>query len=198
MSLELVNTLATFGTFIVIAATAIAALVQLRHARGSNQIAALDELRTVFQSREFSEAQGFLETQLGELEKNPAFRYQWANRGGRTDEYRTDIERVRLVGNYFEDVGALIASGLLDADLTSMIYSADVVRAWELMAPITAIARRVHGNHVWVYFEYAATLSKRWREAHTDGGYPQGAPRWPIVDQWLEADKQYAATLAPA
>jgi hypothetical protein len=198
MSLELVNTLATFGTFFVIAATAIAALVQLRHARGSNQIAALDELRTVFQSREFSDAQAFLETRLGDLVKNPAFRYQWANRGARTEEFRIDIERVRLIGNYFEDVGALIAAGLLDAELTSMIYSSDVVRAWELMEPITAMARRVHGNQVWVYFEYAATLARRWRDAHADGGYPQGAPRWPIVDEWLEADKQYAASLAAA
>ncbi len=33
MSLELFNSLATFGTFLVISATAIAALYQLRHAR---------------------------------------------------------------------------------------------------------------------------------------------------------------------
>jgi hypothetical protein len=45
MSLELVNTLATFGTFLVIAGTAIAAIVQLRHARSSNQIEAFAELR---------------------------------------------------------------------------------------------------------------------------------------------------------
>ena len=45
MSLELANTLATLGTFVVIAATAIAAILQLRHARTSNQIAALNELR---------------------------------------------------------------------------------------------------------------------------------------------------------
>jgi hypothetical protein len=50
MSFELVNTLATFGTFVVIAATAIAAVVQLRHARSSNQIAALNELRETMES----------------------------------------------------------------------------------------------------------------------------------------------------
>ena len=50
MRLELVNTLATFGTFLVIAATAIAAVVQLRHARGSNHIAALNELRETTES----------------------------------------------------------------------------------------------------------------------------------------------------
>ncbi|MBV8366944.1 MAG: hypothetical protein JO194_10675, partial [Candidatus Eremiobacteraeota bacterium] len=41
MNLELLNVFATLGTFVVISATAIAALVQLRHARSSNQIAAM-------------------------------------------------------------------------------------------------------------------------------------------------------------
>jgi hypothetical protein len=44
MSTELLNSIATLGTFVVIAATALAALVQLRHMRGSNQIAALSDL----------------------------------------------------------------------------------------------------------------------------------------------------------
>ena len=44
MSLELVNTLATCATFVVIAATAIAAIVQLRQLRASNQIVAFNEL----------------------------------------------------------------------------------------------------------------------------------------------------------
>ena len=37
MSLELWATIASVGTFVVIAATAIAAFVQLRHVRRSNQ-----------------------------------------------------------------------------------------------------------------------------------------------------------------
>jgi hypothetical protein len=198
MSLELVNTLATFGTFVVIAATAIAALVQLRHARGSNQIAALDELRTVFQSREFSDAQGLLDTRLSELVKNPAFRYQFAHRGERTAEFREEIEQCRLVGNYFEDVGALILAGLLDGELTCLIYSADVIRAWDQMQPLIAIGRRIIGPQLWENFEYSAMLAKKWIEEHGDGAYPRNAPRLPVTDEWLEADKQYAASLAPA
>jgi 23S rRNA G2069 N7-methylase RlmK/C1962 C5-methylase RlmI len=51
MTLEFLNTFASFGTFAVIAATAIAALVQLRHARSSNQIAAMNELQEVYQKQ---------------------------------------------------------------------------------------------------------------------------------------------------
>lgn len=41
MSLELLNALASAGTFIVIGATAIAAVIQLRHVRASNQLQGL-------------------------------------------------------------------------------------------------------------------------------------------------------------
>lgn len=47
MSLELSNTLATLTTTIIIAATAVAAIVQLRHLRASNQIAGQLALRQV-------------------------------------------------------------------------------------------------------------------------------------------------------
>jgi hypothetical protein len=198
MSFELVNTFATFGTFLVIAGTAIAALVQLRHARGSNQIAALDELREAFQSHEFSEAQNFLDTKLGERMKNPVFRYQWANRSARTEEFLAEIECIRLVGNYFEDVGALILAGLLDADLAISIYCADVTRAWDQLLPLTAISRRLRGNAIWENFEYVTMLSKKWLETNPEGAYPRNAPRLEVNDVWLEGDRQYAASLATA
>jgi len=50
MTLQLVNTIAMLGTFLVIGATAVAAIVQLRHARCSNHIAALNELRETIES----------------------------------------------------------------------------------------------------------------------------------------------------
>src|SRR5947209_19603101 len=39
--LEALNTVAAFGTFIVIAATAVAAIIQLRHMRAGNQLQGL-------------------------------------------------------------------------------------------------------------------------------------------------------------
>lgn len=195
MSLELLNSFATFGTFLVIAGTAIAALVQLRHARGSNQIAALDELREAFQSREFAEAQTFVDTRIGELVKDPAFRYQWANRAARTDEFLAQIQYIRLIGNYFEDVGALILAGLLDADLAIPIYGTDIVRAWDALEPVTAVGRRRGGAAIWENFEYAAMLCKTWMDSHPQGGYPRNAPRLQVQDVWLDADRQYAASI---
>ena len=74
MSAEWVTAIATAGTFVVIAASAIAALVQLRHMRGSNQIVALTECRETVESPDFREAQRFvsyeLPKRLQDLEKH--------------------------------------------------------------------------------------------------------------------------------
>ncbi len=75
MSFELINSLATFGTFLVIAATAIAALVQLRHSRSSNHIVALNELRETMESAEFRAAQISAFRELPVRLQDPAFRY---------------------------------------------------------------------------------------------------------------------------
>lgn len=198
MPLEFWNTFGTLGTFVVIAATAVAALIQLRHARSGNQIAALTELRDAFQSREFSEARAFIETKLPELVNNPEFRYQYANRAARTDEFFEQINHARLIGNYFEDMGALIVAGLIDRDLVAIIYSSDVTGAWERLEPLVAIGRRSVGDALWENFEYAAMVSQRWIDAHPNGGYPSGAPRLPAHDLWLEADRAYVASRAPA
>jgi hypothetical protein len=73
MSLELINTFFTFGTFVVIAATAIAAVVQLRHARSSNHIAALNELRETTEVPEFQAALYFVQGELSAKLQDPAF-----------------------------------------------------------------------------------------------------------------------------
>jgi hypothetical protein len=39
---------------------------------------------------------------------------------------------------------------------------------------------------------------RNFQAAHANGTYPVGARRLELKDEWLEADKQYAASLAPA
>ena len=97
MSLELANTLATIGTFVVIAATAIAAVLQLRHARSSNQIAALNELRETTETPEYMEAAHFVQGGLGAKLRDPAFRYQVTKRSARTDETRALIAKANAL-----------------------------------------------------------------------------------------------------
>lgn len=198
MSLELVNTFATFGTFLVIAATAIAAVVQLRHARSSNHIAAFNELRETMETPQFARAQHFLDTQLAATLQNPAFRYCVATPAARTDEMQLQWQHVKAVGNFYEGMGVLVKTGLVDRELVSQLWSDQVSAAWQKIAPLAAIVRRRAGDGVWENFEYLAVLQQDWLAAHPKGTYPAGVRRTELKDEWLEADKQYAASLAPA
>jgi Domain of unknown function (DUF4760) len=198
MSLELVNTLATFGTFLVIAATAIAAVVQLRHARSSNHIAALNELRETQETPEFLAASHFVQGELAAKLQDPAFRYQLATITARTDETRPLIAKAVAVGNYYENMGVLVKTGLVDRELVFQIWAAIVIGAWERLAPLGAIIRRRLGDAVWENFEYLTVLAEDWRAAHPEGTYPANVRRIDLKDEFLEADKQYAASLAPA
>jgi hypothetical protein len=198
MSLELVNTLATFGTFLVIAATAIAAVVQLRHARSSNHIAALNELRETMESPDFVVARHFVETELSGKLQDPAFRYQYAQPAARTDEMRPLVGKINAVANFFEGVGLLVKTGLVDRDLMLEMWASVVIQSWERLTPVVAIYRRRVGDALWENFEYLTVLARQWIAAHPKGAYPAGVQRIELKDEYFEADKQYAASLAPA
>jgi hypothetical protein len=198
MSLELVNTLATFGTFVVIAATAIAAIVQLRHARSSNQIVALNEIRETMETPEFIAARHFVESELSGRLKDAAFRYQIDAPSARTDETRPFHAMVSTIGNFYESMGQFVKNELVDRDLVLENWSEVVIGAWQRLAPVAAINRRRLGPALWENFEYLTVLAQDWMAAHPKGTYPAGVRRLELKDDWLEADKQYAASLAPA
>jgi hypothetical protein len=198
MSLELVNTLATLGTFLVIAATALAAIVQLHHMRGSNQIAALNELRLTTETTEYRAAALAVLSELSAKLVDPAFRYQVANSAAMTDENKVLIARANSLGNFYESMGLLLRSGLIDPKLAMGMWSSAVAGFWESLSPMTAIQRRELGDGLWENFEYLAVLSQDWLTAHPKGSYPTGKRRIPVKDVWLEADKKYVASLAPA
>ena len=191
MSFELVNTLATLGTFAVIAATAIAAIFQLRHMRSSNQITALNELRETMESLEFMAASQFVRVELSSRLRDPAFRYQISNRSARTDEYRALIAKMSLLGNFYEAMGLLVKTSLVEQDLVMEMWSKNVLNDWERLEPYIAIRRRATGDGLYENFEYLAVLAQYWIAAHPKGTYPAGVPRLAIKDKWLEADKRY-------
>jgi Domain of unknown function (DUF4760) len=198
MSLELVNTLATFGTFLVIAATAIAAVVQLRHARSSNHIAALNEIRETMESADFSSAEQFVMMDLSGKLQDSAFRYQLVPGAKRSDESRALLTKINKVGNFYESMGMLAKAGLVDTNLVVEMWSGVVVGAWDKLAPFIALRRRSDGDALLENFEYLTVLAQDWIAAHPKGTYPAGMRRIGLKDEYLEADNQYAASLAPA
>jgi hypothetical protein len=200
MSLELVDTLATLGTFIVIAATATAAIIQLRHARSSNQIAALNTLMEVQQTQEFKVARHFVHTELAGMLQDPAFRRQlwlFVNEKGPTVEAEHQIAKVSTLGDFYENLGLLVKRGFVDRVSALDVWSYAVSQEWERLEPIVLRYRRAAGDAIYENFEYLAVLSQDWIAAHPNGAYPAGIRRIKLRDDpWLEADKEYAASLA--
>src|ERR1700738_4011324 len=73
MTLELTNTLAPVGTFLFIAASAMAAIVQIRHLRVSNQLSGLLTVLTLMQSRDMRELFDFVRHDLAVLLRDEEF-----------------------------------------------------------------------------------------------------------------------------
>jgi hypothetical protein len=197
MSLELVNTLATFGTFLVIAATGIAAMVQLRHMRSSNQIAVLRDLYEKRGSPEMVSAIQFMHVGLIEKMQDPSFRYQVAHRSARTDENAVPIEKATVVGNFYEEMGVLTKSGFIDRELLLDIHGGSIVANWDALSEFTAVTREARGAGIWENFEYLTVLAQDW-DVKYPSTYPANTRRIDLPNRWLEADKQYAASLALA
>lgn len=191
MSLEFVNTMAAIGTFLVIAATAITAIAELRHVRSSNQIAALDELRDSSETHHFRDAQRFVVNKLAKALEDPEFRYQLLHRSARTAETQIFIDKMHVVGNFYETMGLFLKTGLIDRDILLEIWCSNAMRDWQLLASSAAIWRRVMGGGVWENFEYLAVMSQEWLAAHPDGMYPKNVRRYDLVDTWRDADTQY-------
>lgn len=183
MSLEIWGTVAAFGTFIVIAATAIAALVQLRHLRASNQIAAITTLQNTIQGREFQQSRRFVREELPARLTDPNFRDELSK-----VPLGEAARGLLFLGNFYEELGMFVKRGIVDSSMACDFWSALVVGDWRQMAPAIAIVRRSQGQSVWENFELMKDVALDWFARHPNGVYPRSRRRTPVEDVWLAAD----------
>jgi hypothetical protein len=181
MSPEWLTAIGTLGTFVVIAASAVAALMQLRHMRGSNQIVALNEARETLESPYFQEAQRFVRDELPLKLADQAERKKLVTLGSLPAEYA----QVRNLANFFEHEGVLVKHGIIDPDIACNLWRGVIQRNWKAIEPIVTNFR-VKRPALWENFEYLAMLSKRFDDAHPEGAYPVGAERMPQSGIWAE------------
>jgi hypothetical protein len=187
LSYELLNTIATIGTFLVIAATAVAAIIQLRHLSGSNQISVLNELRQTYENAQFQEARSFVRGQITAHINDKSFRHQLHNPAERTPENRAAVTKMGTVANVYEGMGALVRTGMIDPRLVFQLWGSGIVADWAMLAPYTAMMRGRKGRQIFEHFEYLTVLAQDWLAANPDGSYPKGMRRIELKDEWLEA-----------
>ena len=181
MSWEAITALASLGTFFVIGATAIAALVQLRHLRAANQLnALLTVLRFPYDPIQ-REARKFVTEELPQL---------LADRNFRREIEEGAVNRAKhkelVVCDYYERIGSFVKNGLLSAEL--YLDQSTPELTWRTVEPVISIARRKRGPTVYENFEYLIALSREWEDRHPNGNFPRGYKRLALQDPWLALD----------
>ena len=182
MSLELINTLASVATTVIIAATAIAAMIQLRHLRANNQIELQLAIHKAFIDRDFWAAIGKARTEIPRLAQDPEFerfseRYHRGAPADGDERFEDGYEAALVVGRTFENIGNMMRNGLSEPRMFFEQYAPLVVSAWEATEPVTRLRRRVEGSDLpWEDFEYLTALSRRWLAEH-GSVYPKGVER---------------------
>lgn len=169
--LETLNTVAAIGTFIVIAATAIAAVIQLRHMRASNQLEGLLSVLARVEDASFNAWLTETQRQLPELMNDPGYVESVVN-----NTFDRSVAWLQL-GNSYDWVGSLVKNRLIPVDAFLDVYSFRVIQAWELMIPIIVLARYPDSEGIWENFEFLYVQANAWWKRHGGGNYPRHVPR---------------------
>jgi len=182
------NTAATLVTLVVIIVTAIAAFVQLRHMRASNQLQGLLTVIERVESANFNHLVDGARQVLREKLPDPAYR--------RSIEDGT-VDRIHNpwlnLCNSYEWVGSLVRQGLIEEEPIMDIYADRIIAAWEVTSPAIAIARRGRDASVLENFEYLYMRARDYVARHPQGMYPPHLPRAELRDPWAGMDAPAAA-----
>ena len=191
MSLELVNTFGTLLTVAIIAATAIAAMVQLRHLRAGNQINAMLTIADELKDNDFKDALYLVRRNLDSAMQNSSFREYHAAlaRGSMPPEVGNDFVALRraamLVGEAYEELGTLVKNRIIDRNMFLDVYAWQIVVSWGRLLNSTAFLREAAGHKaIFENFEWLTVMAQDWLEQHPSGNYPEGARRLNVHNPW--------------
>ncbi len=174
MSLEMWNTIATLGTFAVITATAIAALVQLRHLRRANQLAGLQSTFEMLQDPSVREIVNYVRHDLAQKMQDPVFRQSLQMPAGVPIDRRNQPEY--YLCDMYNHIGSFVRSGLIDESIYLQTEWVNVGLYWGLLREAIAEGRKTK-PHIFENFEWLAARAQRWADGHPNGDYPAGSQR---------------------
>ncbi len=185
MNAEWVTAIATSATALVIAASAAAALVQLRHMRSSNQIVALTELRERFESEAF---QARLHEVVGPFQQRlqePEFRRLLVSQ--RYVYGIEDLQSVLTIAAFFENAGVLVKHRIIDAELFCDLWAGVVMNAWNALEQFVANRRLISGPGLYENFEYLVLVTEQFLAEHPQGTLSARSVRKQLPELWPES-----------
>jgi hypothetical protein len=173
MPLETLNTVFAGLTFVVIAVTAVAATVQLRHLRSSTQITALITLLEDWKQPDFQSWAQFVRRELPERMRDPEF-----VRGLLDPRPDRSIHSELHICDYFEQLGSYFKYGMLDLSSYLDVAAFTIADLYRNAKPCIDKMRELRGESLYENFEYLAVQSELWNKRHPKGAYPRGLPRF--------------------
>ena len=190
MSLELVNTFGTLLTVAIIAATAIAAMVQLRHLRAGNQINAQLTIGDHVDRKEFQSAVTLVRQGLDSAMEDSAYRDYVLAINRRmllppiTAEHRELHAAAVLVAHTYERIGVLVKNKIIDREILLDQTGSRIINTYNAMTRWHAWARAVSGDQsLGENFEYLTVLAEDFQREHPTS-YPAGVRRLQLHSPW--------------
>lgn len=172
--IELINAAASVATLVVLTAAAPAALIQLRHMRAGNQLQAFIDIYARANSADMMKVFDFVLMELSEvLKTDPDYVERVVRR------QLPSSESPLRVAFWFDEVGIALREQLIPTEVVFQVGASAfaTVAAWKAMQPLIE-ALRQRSRASFLRFEYAAVRAQQWIDAHPEGDYPKGAPRW--------------------
>jgi hypothetical protein len=192
VSYELIAAIAQVFTALVIAATAIAALIQLQHMRGGNQIATMARFETLDVSPAVEDSKKFIIEELSERMKDSTFRKTLAG-----ESLTGDARQLLPVLNMYEQMGNYVRHGYIDKDFVMDSYATAVLAVWSRLKSALPYLRQGQGPEIGVWLEYLAALSQRYMMEQRALTYPSGTDHMPLDTSLFDADMRARRDPAP-
>jgi len=191
VSPELVTAISSLVTAVVIAATAVAAVIQLRHMRSGNLIEAILSFRSMLEDDEHRKANRLLRGgDLARELEDPQFRrflYRISKKLPMDDvpqRYVDLMEAAVALGNSFELIGGMVRNRVVAPDVFLANYWWVVTNTWERMKNYIAMMRQYTGaESLFEDFEYLTVVSAEWAKRHPDS-YARGVARMPLTNPY--------------
>jgi hypothetical protein len=173
MRIELLSLAISGLTFIVIAVTAVAATVQLRHMRANNELSALMTLLDDWKGDDLQGWFRFVRIELPERLRDPSFL---------DDLRRPAVDRAvhpeLNMCDFWEQVGTYVRFGLITKEPLLSIAGYTVKNIYESVQPCIEAIRESEGDSLYENFELLAALGALYQHRYRDGRYPSDVPRY--------------------
>jgi hypothetical protein len=178
MNWDELSAISTFVTMIVIAASAIAAVFQLRHMRAGNAINAFLGLMDKWASPQAREISNYV--------FSGAVQQKLQDPDYRREVFSSPIVN-RLVHpefqylDFWESIGMFVKLGYFAEDAVMESGGPTAIKAWQVLMPVVAIVRAARGPTIFDNFEYLVSRAMLWESKHPEGLFPHKTPHLPVV-----------------